>query len=158
MTSRETIISALFTLLQGTAGINTSSRKVKHWSEVTQREQPALFLAQGKETLQAAKMGEPVRHTLTVMVYLYAHTQADSKTAPSQILNPIVDAIEAALHPTFEGTKQTLGGLVVLRWRERDRIGIKSKGLAGETVVFNTSDMPDDVQTVLDTYRKRIPN
>ena len=113
MTSRETIISALFTLLQGTAGINTSSRKVKHWSEVTQREQPALFLAQGKETLQAAKMGEPVRHTLTAMVYLYAHTQADSKTAPSQILNPVVDAIEAALHPTFEGTKQTLGGLVV---------------------------------------------
>ena len=48
--------------------------------------------------------------------------------------------------------------LVALRWRERDRIGIKSKGLAGETVVFNTSDMPDDVQTVLDTYRKRIPN
>lgn len=47
--------------------------------------------------------------------------------------------------------------LVALRYKERDRIGHESKGLAGETVRFVVKDMPDSVRTILNNYKKVIP-
>lgn len=47
--------------------------------------------------------------------------------------------------------------LVVLRYKERDRIGQASKNLGGEVVSFQQKDMPADVATVLDQYRNVVP-
>lgn len=47
--------------------------------------------------------------------------------------------------------------LASLRWRERDRIGHVSKGLAGETVTFMVKDMPDSVRTTLQKYDSVVP-
>ncbi|HUC62655.1 MAG TPA: head-tail connector protein [Alphaproteobacteria bacterium] len=44
--------------------------------------------------------------------------------------------------------------LVSLRYRERDRIGQVSKGLAGETVTFAQKDMSDDIRTILSAYQR----
>jgi hypothetical protein len=44
--------------------------------------------------------------------------------------------------------------LIVLRYKERDRIGQVSKNLAGEIVAFAQKDMPPDVQTLIDQYRR----
>ena len=44
--------------------------------------------------------------------------------------------------------------LVCLRYKERDRIGQVSKNLAGEIVAFTQKDMPADVQTLIDQYRR----
>jgi hypothetical protein len=44
--------------------------------------------------------------------------------------------------------------LVALRYKERDRIGQVSKNLAGEIVAFSQKDMPADVQTLIDQYRR----
>ena len=44
--------------------------------------------------------------------------------------------------------------LIVLRYKERDRIGQVSKNLAGEVVAFTQKDMPADVQTILNQYRR----
>ena len=44
--------------------------------------------------------------------------------------------------------------LVCLRYKERDRIGQVSKNLAGEIVAFSQKDMPPDVQTLLNQYRR----
>jgi len=44
--------------------------------------------------------------------------------------------------------------LVALRYKERDRIGQVSKNLAGEVVSFTQKDVPSDVQTVLEQYRR----
>lgn len=44
--------------------------------------------------------------------------------------------------------------LVALRYKERDRIGQVSKNLAGEIVAFSQKDMPPDVQTLIDQYRR----
>jgi len=47
--------------------------------------------------------------------------------------------------------------LVGLRFRESDRIGITSKGMAGESTAFLQKDMPPSVQTVLQTYKRILP-
>jgi uncharacterized phiE125 gp8 family phage protein len=49
--------------------------------------------------------------------------------------------------------EQAVIHLVALRYRERDRIGQKSKILAGETVYFSVFDLPPDVKSILDNYK-----
>ncbi len=109
--SRESIAAALFALASSTAGFVTTSRRLKHWSDVPAEDQPALFQSQGNESIDTAvqKMGGPNTHRLAFKLYVYVHN-TDPTAAPASLLNPIVDAIEAKLTPT-PGTKQTLGGL-----------------------------------------------
>lgn len=47
--------------------------------------------------------------------------------------------------------------LVGQRYRDRDRIGLSSKGMAGETTAFIQKDMPDSVRTALKPYRRILP-
>ena len=47
--------------------------------------------------------------------------------------------------------------LVSLRYREKDRIGLVSKGLAGETTAYSLKDMPESVRTLLNQYRRVVP-
>ena len=44
--------------------------------------------------------------------------------------------------------------LVSLRYKERDRIGQVSKNLSGETISFTQKDVPADVETVLEQYKR----
>jgi hypothetical protein len=44
--------------------------------------------------------------------------------------------------------------LVSLRYKERDRIGIVSKGLAGETVTFTQKDFTESIEGPLRQYRR----
>ena len=53
--------------------------------------------------------------------------------------------------------EQAVIALAALRYRERERIGLASKGLAGETTSFAQKDMPADVATALQHYRKVVP-
>lgn len=46
---------------------------------------------------------------------------------------------------------------VGLRWRERDRIGMSSKGLAGETTAFSLVDFPPQARAVMDSYKRTAP-
>lgn len=47
--------------------------------------------------------------------------------------------------------------LIALRYKERERIGMVSKSIAGETVMFSQKDMSDAIQTTLSNYKKVIP-
>ena len=47
--------------------------------------------------------------------------------------------------------------LVALHYREKDRFGLASKGLAGETTAFITKAMPESVKAVLNQYARVIP-
>lgn len=47
--------------------------------------------------------------------------------------------------------------LVSFKYKERDRIGLTSKGLAGETTVFVQTDMPENMQTILQAYKRVVP-
>jgi hypothetical protein len=108
---RETILAALFQRLSAIPGFQTASRRLKHWTDVAPAEQPALFQVQKGETW-TARQGLPPARRLSVELFVYVSTAADPATAPSQVMNPLIDAIEAALAPDPGLLDQTLGGLV----------------------------------------------
>lgn len=49
-----------------------------------------------------------------------------------------------------QATKQ----LVALRYREKNRIGELSKSIQGETVTFDAKELPNDVKSVLSSYKR----
>jgi hypothetical protein len=119
--SRETIMTALFKLLQGVTFAPTSdgataflttSRKLKLWSDVPQ--QPALYMAEHAENLAYQSENLPSKTTIDVDVYVYFKPSptSDDDTAGSIYLNNILDGIDAAIAPDVVTNRQTLGGLV----------------------------------------------
>ena len=108
MIAREPIYAALFGLAAGAGGFVTAARRFRHWSEVTPAEQPALFMRQKSEAGAVKALGAPTVWTLVVELHLYAH-QSDPYAAPASVLNPLIDAVEAALAPSPATGVQNLG-------------------------------------------------
>ena len=44
--------------------------------------------------------------------------------------------------------------LAAIRYKNRDRIGLKSKGLAGETITYDRKAIPDEIKVMLQPHRK----
>lgn len=107
--NREAIYAALFALVSDAPGLVTSSRKLKHWVDVPSNQRPALFQAQKSETAMV-ETRQPTRWLLAVDLYVYVSTKGAA--SPGEVLNPILDAITAALADPFPGVPQTLGGMV----------------------------------------------
>lgn len=115
--SRESIYAALMSHLRSNAGlrevVKTFTRRLKHWSEVSAEDQPALYLELSGESRTTVTNRPPII-TLESNIWLYVKTE-DAEVGP--ILNPILDIIEAAFK-TFDGHTETLGGLVHRVWIE----------------------------------------
>lgn len=119
---REPIYAAIFQYLAGlTAGgaplFATATRQLTTWEDVPPESQPALLMQQEQEASQYVR-GLPTTWTGRVRVYIYVCTQSalDPSVVPAQLLNPLLDAVEAALAPDkfpqdSDGV-DTLGGLV----------------------------------------------
>lgn len=108
--SREAIYSALFEKLKAVTGLKTSSRKLKHWSDVEKSRQPALFQAQKTQQV-IHQTGLNAKKVLAADIYLYLNDS--SADGPSAKLNQLLDAVEEVLTPDnpIKNTC-TLGGLV----------------------------------------------
>ncbi|MGA7577853.1 MAG: hypothetical protein WBW52_06815 [Desulfobaccales bacterium] len=109
---REAIYSALFALLSTIPGIVTCSRRVRHWTDVPPAEQPALIQEQFEESARYVGRAFPAKWTLSLNLALYVNVGNDQQAAPSQTLNPLLDAVLAMLEPSGGQEEQTLGGLV----------------------------------------------
>ena len=117
---REDIVSAFFALLQTIPGVNTFSRRLKHWDDVQPDAQPALYLTCDKQTVIQDTSGLTPVWKIQLTIYLYVFN-ADVTSTPSIALNNFLDVIEGMLVPTvgplgFPNTVQTLGGLVRYAW------------------------------------------
>lgn len=103
------------TLPEGTAAFRTATRNAKMWDQVPPEETPALLQMQSKETAERRR-GLPTKWTLRIKLMLYVTTQNISQApnvTPSEIFNPLVDAVEAALViDDIANNACTLGGLV----------------------------------------------
>jgi len=108
MINREPIYSTLFGLIESAADFAVVDRRLRHWSDVAPAEQPALFMAQKTELASVKTLGAPTVWTLSVDLYVYAHS-SDPYLAPATVLNPLLDAVEAALAPSATTGLQDLG-------------------------------------------------
>src|SRR5271170_4811718 len=99
MINREPIYAALFGLIETAADFTVVDRRLRHWSDVSPAEQPALLMAQKTELASAKTLGAPTVWTLSIDLYVYAHS-SDPYLAPATVLNPLLDAVEAALAPS----------------------------------------------------------
>ncbi len=113
--TREPIYAALFALVAGAANFVTVSRRLRHWSDVGAAEQPALFMIQKSENAEERRP-LPVKWRASVDLYLYAQAPDELTSPPATVLNPLLDAVEAALAPDPVSHVQTLGGLVSHCW------------------------------------------
>ena len=109
--NREAIYSALYARLQTVAGFTTVSRRLRHWVDVSAAETPYIGMIQRREDPDGSRMGMPLRWTLHVDFYLYAHT-TDPRGSPAIILNPLLDAVMAAFSGDVPTNTVTLGGQV----------------------------------------------
>ena len=108
MIRREAIYGALWALAAAAPGFAVASRRLRHWSDVGPAEQPALFLSEKGGHAAVAAPGAPVVWTLYADLFVYAHS-SDPYAAPATILNPLIDAVEAALAPSLATGVQQLG-------------------------------------------------
>ena len=112
---REQLYSALFATIQSTLGAKfaTISRRWRMPEQVSPESRPALFQVQTGERAKTNANGEPIIWIATVDLVIYTQGSGDEQTVPSQELNDLLDAIEAALAPPPNSDgKQTLGGKV----------------------------------------------
>jgi hypothetical protein len=131
--NREAIYAALFARLTGAYQWQTSSRVLKHWSDVSAGQQPAMFMAQVGERA-VVQSRQPTRWFLEVKLYLYATSQTQANEVPATTLNNMLDAVVASLQPDHSAVDtQTLGGLVEYARIEGDLI--TDEGLLGEQAV-----------------------
>ena len=114
---RESIAAALYSLVNAAASkvlsLKTSSRKIRSFDQVDGSQMPALFQTQLPETQERDTIGQPAKRTLHFEFWIYTSDAQADGVIPSQQLNNLVDAIEAALAPSPLTGAQTLGGLVL---------------------------------------------
>ena len=115
--NREAIYTALFDKLKNINEFVTTTRGFKHWSDVAQPDQPAMLMVQRTE-IGTTTPGLNTSWLFHVDVIVYANTGEDNNHSSSSIINPLVDAITAALAPDPITNKCTLGGLVQHAWIE----------------------------------------
>jgi hypothetical protein len=108
MIAREPIYAALFELLGAAADFALVDRRLRHWSDVAPAEQPTLFMAQKSELATIKTLGAPTLWALSVDLFLYVHS-SDPYVAPATLLNPLLDAVEAALAGSAATGLQDLG-------------------------------------------------
>jgi len=131
--ARETVWLAFYAYLQTIPGIVTVTRRLQHWADTPNEKRPALYLRQkGEARQQAGKRGLPPLVTLQGELWLYINSD-DKEVGP--LINPILDAIDAALTP-LQGPGEntiTLGGLASHVWTEGE--WVIDEGTLGEDAV-----------------------
>jgi hypothetical protein len=71
-------------------------------------------------------------------------------------VNNIQIAYQAGYATVPADIEQAVIDTVALRWKERERIGMSSKGLAGETTSFVIKDLSAAAMSILNQYKRRI--
>lgn len=119
ITPRETVYAALFAQLQTalltpTGPFKTVSRRWQPPDQIAPADRPALFQVQTGEVAATSQKiaGLPITWNQKADLVIYTTGNSDPTSIPSQELNSLLDAVEAALPNATKGTAQTIGGKV----------------------------------------------
>jgi len=113
--TRETVMTALFALVEDLPGFTTVNRRMTMPGQgpaaLDPIVQPALMMWEQHEHDERSERGTPVR--LWYVWFVIAFRNDDRDTAGATILNPLIDAVRTALAPDNPvHNTLTLGGLV----------------------------------------------
>jgi hypothetical protein len=125
MPSREEVFQALADKLSAVDGINYTSRRMAlpaafnsiGTTGTVDERLPCLLVWEQNEENKHKGLGIPPTRTWEAWIVVYFMNPTND-IAGATIINPILDAIEAALAPDIVTSKQTLGGLVSHAWIE----------------------------------------
>ncbi len=119
---REAVAAKLYDVVSSAAGkivnLVSSGRVLKHFADVKPAECPALFQAQKPEVYDRTVGDGPPKRTMHFAIWIYVSSAQQPNVIPSQQINNMVDAVEAALFPEPLTGKFTLDGLVHRCWIE----------------------------------------
>jgi hypothetical protein len=110
--TREQITQALLARLTAAAAWGASGRRNRDPNNIASPNEPALLLIKHHEHYERVGHNMPPRRTMNMMAIVYIDAGSDENGIPDAILNPIQDAIDAALAPDTPQGFCTLGGLV----------------------------------------------
>lgn len=119
--TREAVFSALFTHLQTACGstFTTYSRRMMDYSAISPGLLPALILWELHSDTAYSGQGLPRNYWEGMIVVVFrnpsrpANGNPTTATPGASILNPLIDAVRAALAPDdVDGTNYTIGDLV----------------------------------------------
>lgn len=110
---RDLVMAALEELVAASPAILTTGRRLEYWTSLAATQMPAVYLDEPAEEIERPGGAFPPLTTLLVDLWVYVATAPDAP--PAAALDPVLDALDAALAPT-PGTRQTLGGLVYHCW------------------------------------------
>lgn len=107
----EQVYSALFALAAGIPGVTTTSRRLKNAQDVAPADSPALYQVQGQQKAVYTENAPGIIWDITA-TWIVVVIDNDPTQPITPTLNPILDAIAAALAPSPAQPRNTLGGLV----------------------------------------------
>lgn len=106
-------MEALQALLQTAPGIGQVSRRNRAPEAMASPDAPGFALVKSHETYVRLSPKTPPKRTLHVLGIIYIDVGPDDNAIPDAVLNPLQDAIDAALAPDdYQTGCCTLGGLV----------------------------------------------
>ena len=115
MQARETIMQALFALVSGSASFITKSRRLQLWSSLSPAREASHLPIRAGRRLHPRKELHNHRRDERRPVHLHCSRHGHGVT-PISMLDPLLDAVDAALAPNIVTRRQTLGGLVSHVW------------------------------------------
>lgn len=119
MASRKQIAAALLAQLNGGNKFVKTGRRDNAPEQAASPGEPGLFLIKPRESYSYDKdqNGVPPVRELRFLAVVYTDVGTDPNAVPADVIDDLLDAIDAALAPTVvdqinNGGRQTLGGLV----------------------------------------------
>lgn len=153
--------------------ISASSQYVKGWCNRDFAVQPYIEVRDGTGGNRMALAQAPISSVASLFIngrsipagdatstpgyYLTAHMLALNGYCFGRGSGNVVITYTAGMAVIPDDLEQACIELVGLRFRDKDRIGVVSKGMAGETTAFSQKDVPDPVRVVLDSYKRILP-
>ena len=111
--TREQVMRALFELLSRAGPFKSAGRRNRKPETIPAHDTPALMLVEHSDHYANASTSQPSVRRMMVRAIVYSDVGTNENAIPAAIVNPILDAIDAALRPAVPGAGAcTLGGLV----------------------------------------------
>lgn len=153
--------------------VTAASQYIQAWCDRQFASQAYTETRDGTGSLRLAFAQTPVSAVASVTIDGQAIPPGDAVNTPGYYFTPtllylnghafrrglgnVVLVYTAGFASTPPEIEQACIELVAFRYRELERTGVASKGMAGETTSFVIRDLPPAVATILGTYRRVLP-